>query len=872
MMRRLIVMVLWSVAAIAQTHTTTTLEDTQTLTGQKTFTQDITITATPSNPTDGDTVGARNAAINSGTLSAKFSSVVVGAACPSGVPAGSVCAVNTIDGATPVIDVRAYGADPSMTTDSTTAIYNAAVASCSTSGVASGRVVPLYFSPGIYLVTDLDLSGLSCAPMLWGLDDNSATLQYGGNTTTGTNANGVGEYVVRLPAMSFGGVEGLGIYGNNPTTGAMASYGVWMTGGADNGFRLNHARFAQTLSHAIYSNPITYSANASTTSGSTTVSVPSVATSGLVASQTIWLLGAGVAGANYSTTVSSINTGANTITVALAPSTTITGTAVIAKNYQTGYVNWHMERLRFDGVGGCAVYINGSVYDENRPFSMAHFTLDNHYPGAPASTWLTTNSLGNGTNWGDAVVCENNAQGNLIRLSDARVEMNSPQIVQGNLDNGFLLRAFNTTPTAGGVLDVSGVEGYASTGLNEAMVSFSGGPIQASVEGGSGFNVRACLKNIDTQTWYGDKYCGQVAKLSYGYNGQQEGGVQLGSTSQGLQKIESLPDPNSSTSYASFSANDIVLHPASEAAAGAKGPIRYVTATGLNSSGVPIQTGTCAGVANTVTSTGVVTSGSNVISLSAIPSEFVVPGMNVTVLGAGPSGANLTTQVTAINYTSPYSITIVDNASTSVAAATVNRQQCTFRETPGGNTASTQPTSGSYFAGERVWNTNAPSGSQPMYWMCTATGNPCGAWTAVYNTVSGGTRMAYGFCTGTASASSTLGVFELGSTVSTCSGATLTYAASPVMAGAGTASNLSVRCITGGISSASGVFTLLDYPNGSGTATVTPVTVTYGTTSTNTVMQDTTHTYNYAAGDHLAVRFTTQASETLANCSVSFNY
>lgn len=52
----------------------------------------------------------------------------------------------------------------------------------------------------------------------------------------------------------------------------------------------------------------------------------------------------------------------------------------------------------------------------------------------------------------------------------------------------------------------------------------------------------------------------------------------------------------------------------------------------------------------------------------------------------------------------------------------------------------------------------------------------------------------------------------------------------------------------------------------------TGITVTYGTTSGNTVVQDTTHTYNYAVGDLIQVRFTTQASETLATCTASFNY
>ena len=96
-----------------------------------------------------------------------------------------------------------------------------------------------------------------------------------------------------------------------------------------------------------------------------------------------------------------------------------------------------------------------------------------------------------------------------------------------------------------------------------------------------------------------------------------------------------------------------------------------------------------------------------------------------------------------------------------------------------------------------------------------------------------------------------------------------------VMTSAGTLSKLSVRCSTTGVSSSSGVFTVWDYPSGTapgGTPTNTGLTITYGTTTANTIMQDTTHTYTYAAGDAIVVSFTTQASETLGGCMASFNY
>jgi hypothetical protein len=68
------------------------------------------------------------------------------------------------------------------------------------------------------------------------------------------------------------------------------------------------------------------------------------------------------------------------------------------------------------------------------------------------------------------------------------------------------------------------------------------------------------------------------------------------------------------------------------------------------------------------------------------------------------------------------------------------------------------------------------------------------------------------------------------------------------------------------------VFTIYDYPDGGGGSRPTGVTVTYGTTPAKTVVRDTTHSYSYSAGDLLVVLYTTESSETLANCTASFVY
>lgn len=132
-------------------------------------------------------------------------------------------------------------------------------------------------------------------------------------------------------------------------------------------------------------------------------------------------------------------------------------------------------------------------------------------------------------------------------------------------------------------------------------------------------------------------------------------------------------------------------------------------------------------------------------------------------------------------------------------------------------------------------------------------------WPAATGTVglSSGSQQWVFTCTGTATASSTLTINNAGVTTCTTAGANPTSRS----AVAGTLSNLQVSCGTGGVNSSSGVFTVI--ANASGTS----IACTIGTA---TSCSDTTHTAAIAAGQSLQLRYTTQAAETLANCTGSF--
>jgi len=109
-----------------------------------------------------------------------------------------------------------------------------------------------------------------------------------------------------------------------------------------------------------------------------------------------------------------------------------------------------------------------------------------------------------------------------------------------------------------------------------------------------------------------------------------------------------------------------------------------------------------------------------------------------------------------------------------------------------------------------------------------------------------------GLCSGTASASSTLGLYGLGTVAIGC---TNTIGATGVLIStARTVKNLRVLAITGGVNASSGVFTVLK--NGAGTA----ITCTVGT---GTSCTDLVNSASFAAGDRISIQFTTQAAETL---------
>ncbi len=117
-----------------------------------------------------------------------------------------------------------------------------------------------------------------------------------------------------------------------------------------------------------------------------------------------------------------------------------------------------------------------------------------------------------------------------------------------------------------------------------------------------------------------------------------------------------------------------------------------------------------------------------------------------------------------------------------------------------------------------------------------------------------------GICTGTATSSSTLGLYGTGpnETTTTCTSTTL--GSGIPMTYSGTLGYLYANATHAGVNASSGVVTVLK--NGA----TTTITCTIGT---GTFCEDRTHQVSFVAGDLISLQFTTQATEVLAGVSAT---
>jgi hypothetical protein len=161
-------------------------------------------------------------------------------------------------------------------------------------------------------------------------------------------------------------------------------------------------------------------------------------------------------------------------------------------------VNMHVDRVRWDRVGGWGVFIAGALTQENRPLSLTRFSYDNAIEQeSEVARCARELGLYDGVSWGKGVlkiapVCD----GVSAHVSDGRVELNQPSRPDEGATSWFhLARNGRGTPAS---LSLQNVRGFFARGYPGAVVYLPTGNVWVSaVDTGATDSLASLIDRTD---------------------------------------------------------------------------------------------------------------------------------------------------------------------------------------------------------------------------------------------------------------------------------------------------------------------------------------------------------------------------------------
>jgi hypothetical protein len=319
-------------------------------------------------------------------------------------------------------------------------------------------------------------------------------------------------------------------------------------------------------------------------------------------------------------------------------------------------VHLFMHRLRFDGVGGHAIFCGHNNTGNGSPLVLDDFTMDNNLSGNFA-TRMQALGLYDGSRWGKGLLRLDDGQGVNASVHDGRIELNKKLIVFGGTTS--LIYSNNTIAGARAQVTAERVSGQGRSDqvtvfckdvtnrtdfeYEEITMSNLGKVFESTV------SERDVPRNLAGRGTNQSSTAQQVGMGVYGH--QIEFRSQAPEQTAGVSNYYKFGDLTLSTNTA----------PGRPAMWQCKLP----------------ASGFARPNANSLTTTAVVTAGSAVIAVSSALLTNFPPGLAVTINGAGPAAASLSTFVTAVDE-SANTITVNDAPTTSVPAATITFTAAAF--------------------------------------------------------------------------------------------------------------------------------------------------------------------------------------------------
>jgi len=335
-------------------------------------------------------------------------------------------------------------------------------------------------------------------------------------------------------------------------------------------------------------------------------------------------------------------------------------------------VNLHMNRIRFDAIGGFCIRFSADAGHESRPVNIHQFTFDNTpYPDTFAHA-AKLQGYYDGTHWGKGFLLLEDTHGIHFNISDGRIELNSPLRLH---DTRKAIIFVNQTISGGGTaIRLENVHGY--------FQPSDGGVGVFAKEGRTDFSATATQIRDATALFEDYREKKTISRMAhevvYRSNEQFSKGIYLQTSQIEVRKL--LPGH---TVYNFYKRGDVIFRENVKSG----GSLGWVCTDKDDHLRVPASP-TYAGAVS-------VTAASNEVAV-IVPKYMrqFMTGLAITLVGAGAGGADLDTFITEASGEKP-AFTVNDTPATTLAATDVKVATPLFEPfgIAGGVPASRQPDS-----------------------------------------------------------------------------------------------------------------------------------------------------------------------------------
>lgn len=320
--------------------------------------------------------------------------------------------------------------------------------------------------------------------------------------------------------------------------------------------------------------------------------------------------------------------------------------------------NLHMDRMRFDTIGGWAVRM-ALAAGTGRPITISKFTyasvIDPDKTAFIAS--VTDDGYYDGTNWGYGFLYIDGATGNRIELNDARLEL-SPLNVFDNRRQ--IIYVASGAPTVACSRIVGGFR-QSTPGI---FFRDAGGHAQFFLDGDSNITYAKVYETsrAGSPEWdIGSQGHEKIPQAAFFGGPGGANGIYMNGSQQEFR--DAAPD---STVDRDYKRGDVIWNrrPAF------RNPLGWIVTAPEDGWGNP--------AAPTLTTTAHVTASSATVAITTANDFYKFPvGAAIRLIGAGAAGANLDTTIVDIDYEAQ-TFDVADTPSTTVNPATIKMQTATF--------------------------------------------------------------------------------------------------------------------------------------------------------------------------------------------------